>query len=525
MNQLTVDLIIIGGGLGGTAAAIAACAKGLRVYMSEPTDWIGGQVTSQGVPPDEHQWIEEFGRTLRYREYRESVRSTYKKIMNVTAEEKHLNPGNGLVSNICHDPRVSLQVLKEMILPYQLTGLLTVDYKTAPAETERTGRMLQSVVFRHVETDKYTQVSGKYVIDASEEGDLLPLAGMNYVTGAEAKSETGEEHARDVADPKDIQAFTYVLGIEYRDGEDHTIEKPEMYDFWKSFKPDFWPDQYLSFYAPHPQTKEKRTYTLFKEENGFPLWNYRRILHTGSFAQIEHAGEVTLMNWPMNDYFLGNVYEVSEEERKKHDYQAKQLSLSLLYWMQTELERADGKKGYPGLMLRKDIFETRDGLAKAPYIRESRRIKAEYTVTEDDVSPRVQPNQSGKQYEDSVGVGSYSIDLHPSIGGRNYLDIPALPFHIPLGALIPADMDNVIAGSKNIGTTHITNGCYRLHPVEWNIGESAGELAAFCIRTGHTPKEVRNDQSLLASFQQTLQNSGVELEWPESFYEKRRPEV
>src|SRR5439155_18948690 len=84
-----------------------------------------------------------------------------------------------------------------------------------------------------------------------------------------------------------------------------------------------------------------------------------------------------------------------------------------------------------------------------------------------------------ESFSDSVGVGSYRIDLHPSSGGDNYLDVSSLPFQIPLGALIPRRVENLLPACKNLGVTHITNGCYRLHPVEWNIGEAAGALAAF----------------------------------------------
>ena len=117
-----------------------------------------------------------------------------------------------------------------------------------------------------------------------------------------------------------------------------------------------------------------------------------------------------------------------------------------------------------------------------------------------------------------MGIGSYSIDLHPSIAGRNYVDIPALPFHIPLGALIPKDADNLLAGCKNIGTTHITNGCFRLHPTEWNIGEACGALVAYCLKHNTNPKAVREEQSLLEQFQDDLRQDGFELEWPKEFY-------
>jgi hypothetical protein len=514
MARAEVDLLIAGGGLGGCAAAMAACSKGLQVILTEETDWIGGQVTSQGVPPDEHKWIEEFGSTSRYRKYRSRVREVYRRNLHAGESKDFLNPGNGLVSNICHDPRVTLHVLNEMLLPYVLTNQLRILRHTRVTSVTKRGKKIQAVTLLNGGSGTMDEIGARYYIDATEAGDLLPLAGMEYVTGAEAKAETGEPHAPEAADPSDIQAFTYVLGLEYRDGEDHTIPEPDMYSFWRNFHPDIWPDKLLSFYAPHPITKEKRKYTLFREEEGFPLWEYRRIYDRSQFESDYPAGDVTLMNWPQNDYFLGNVYDVPEEEKEKNLYQGKQLSLSLLYWLQTEAPTPDGGKGYPGLKLRKDLFETEDGLAKAPYIRESRRIKAEYTVVEQDVSPSCHNGATGKKYEDRVGIGSYSIDLHPSMTGRNYLDVKALPFYIPLGALIPKDADNLLAGCKNIGTTHITNGCYRLHPVEWNIGEACGALTAFCIQHDIDPKSVREDKQLLAKFQHKLQQEGFELEWP-----------
>jgi hypothetical protein len=195
------------------------------------------------------------------------------------------------------------------------------------------------------------------------------------------------------------------------------------------------------------------------------------------------------------------------EEKGRLIKEAKNLSLSFLYWLQTE-------SGFAGLKLRKDVVGTTDGLAKMPYVRESRRVKAEFTVTEQHVSAACRPNRIfGEKFNDSVGVGFYRIDLHPTVGGDNYVDVEALPFQIPLGALIPQTNENLLPACKNIGTTHITNGCYRLHPVEWNIGEAAGNLAAFCLQNSVKPSEVRNNGKLLREFQGVLVENGVELDW------------
>ena len=93
------------------------------------------------------------------------------------------------------------------------------------------------------------------------------------------------------------------------------------------------------------------------------------------------------------------------------------------------------------------------------------------------------PQEVSEPFPDSVGVGSYRIDLHPSTGGDNYIDISSLPFQIPLGSLIPRRVENLLPACKNLGTTHITNGCYRLHPVEWGIGEAAGASRPFALNT------------------------------------------
>ena len=115
---------------------------------------------------------------------------------------------------------------------------------------------------------------------------------------------------------------------------------------------------------------------------------------------------------------------------------------------------------------------------------------------------------------DSVGIGYYHIDLHPSSQGNNYIDFASLPFQIPLGALLPQRMDNLLPANKNIGTTHITNGCYRLHPVEWSIGEAVGLLVVYCSKKTIRPRAVRERVQLLAEFQEWIRSQGIETHWP-----------
>jgi len=516
------DILIVGGGLGGVAAALAALRLGRSVVLTEETDWIGGQLTAQAVPPDEHPWIEGAGCTDSYRRLRQGIRDYYRRNYPLKPEARfdpRLNPGNGRVGPLCHEPKVALAVLQELLAPYVSSLQLEILPRCRPVEVESDRDRVRSVT---LETHAGERVicSAAYVLDATELGELLALGGVEHVVGAESQAQTGEPHALPgAADPLDQQAVTWCFAMDHLPGEDHTIEKPRDYDFWRAYKPSFWPAPILSWEFVDPATLDIRRQPIFLPQDNGPvddLWNFRRIFYKDHYTEGRYRSDVTLVNWPQNDYWLGPIVGVSEEERLGHLESARQLSLSLMYWMQTEAPRLDGGCGYRGLRLRGDMMDTDHGLAKHVYVRESRRIRAEFTVLEQHVGVESrEPNAGAEAFADSVGIGSYRIDLHPSTRERTYVDISSWPFQIPLGALIPVRVENLLPACKNIGVTHITNGCYRMHPVEWNVGEAAGALAAFCLSTSQSPRQVRNNPRLLAEYQRLLtQALHIELAWP-----------
>ena len=529
-RELQADLVIVGGGTGGVAAALAAARAGLRVLLTEETAWLGGQLTAQAVPPDEHPWIEQFGCTRSYRRFRDGVRNYYRQHYPLTPQARatvQLNPGNGNVSRLCHEPRVALAVIYEMLAPHLSAGRVQVLLHQVPVAAEVMGDRVQAVTVRDQATGQQTVLTAPYFLDATELGGLLPLTKTEYVTGFESQKETGEPHAPAEAQPHNHQAFTWCFAVDYLDGQDYTVAKPAEYAFWRDYVPHLqppWTGKLLSWRNTHPITLQPREFILdpLQSGTGVNMWLYRRIADRKNFAEGTYPGDVCLVNWPQNDYWLGNLYEVPVKEVEQHRLRSMQLSLSLLYWMQTEAPRPDGKQGWRGLRLRGDLLGTDHGLAMAPYIREARRIRAEFTVLEQHIGTEARRKLTGKQreevtaepYLDSVGIGSYRIDLHPSSGGDNYLDVSSLPFQIPLGALLPCRVENLLPACKNLGVTHITNGCYRLHPVEWNIGEAAGALAAFCHRSKEPPRHIRKDRKRLQAFQAYLRNDGFELEWP-----------
>jgi hypothetical protein len=521
-RERRADVVIIGGGLGGCAAALAAARNGCRVILTEETSWIGGQLTAQAVPPDENRWIETIGGTRSYLALREGIRAWYRAHRPLTERARtnaRLNPGNGWVSRLCGEPRTALAVLHEMLAPFVADGRVSLLLRHRAVRADVQGDRVRAVAVRDVDSGAEVVLHAAYFLDATELGDLLPLTGTEYVTGAESQAQTGEPHAKGAPEPDNVQGFTACFAVEYLPGENHVIDRPVEYALWRG----------VTITAAdglrHPlvglEDPDSRRLG-FDPERRTGLWTYRRILDRDLFTPGAYRGDVSIINWAQNDYSFGSLLDVGADEAARNVARAKQLSLSLLHWLQTEAPRPDGGVGWPGLALRPDIVGTADGLAMYPYIRESRRLLAEFTVCEQHVTEEARMRETGlgrdevtaAPFADSVGIGHYSMDLHITTRGDRGRYGATLPFQIPLGALLPRRVENLLPACKNLGVTHLTNGCYRLHPIEWNVGESAGALAAFCLARRVPPRTVRRDATLLSDLQSRLVADGVPLSWP-----------
>jgi len=333
MNELHSDLLVIGGGLGGVAAALAALENGKHVILAEELPWLGGQLTSQAVPPDEHPWIETMGRTASYALFREKIRDYYRRnypLLDEAREDPHLNPGRGNVSPLTHEPRVALAVIEELLAPFRATGRLTVlmRHRAIAAETE--GDRVTSVTLHDEADGREVVATAPFILDATELGDLLPLANVEHVIGSESQAQTGEPHALPGdADPLDQQSISWCFAISHHPGEDHTIPKPEDYDFWRDYAPSYWPGPQLSWTTSHPVTLEPETRPLFVGDPDAPaandLWHFRRILYRKHYPEGVYPSDVVVVNWPQLDYTLGPIVGVSEQERAKHMRGAMQL--------------------------------------------------------------------------------------------------------------------------------------------------------------------------------------------------------
>jgi hypothetical protein len=516
--EIACDVLVAGGGTGGIAAALAAARGGRTVCLIEETDWIGGQLTAQGVSAlDEHEHIERFGGTRSYYALREAIRDHYRRLSPALAAKPHPNPGACWVTRLAFEPRVALGALSAMAGPFVDSGRLTILTRTKAASAHVKGDRVESVLAVNLDDRRWTRIRPRIVIDATELGDLLPLAGAEYVVGAETKTETGEPHSQPL-EPKRhcVQSLTYTFVLERMPpGARHVIAKPERYEHYRDGQPY---SLRIHVHGGEIYGEETRwlEYQVLEQAAGTKggLWTYRRLIDASLFPPgTGYSNDISMLNWPGNDYRDQSILDRSPLEQARALQDAKRVSLGFLYWLQAEAPRPGAAPGFPELKPRPDVFATEDALGKHPYIRECRRVRALTTVVEQDVSGDHQPGARARHFEDSVGIGWYPIDIHNSGPDDVGVSCRTRPFQIPMGALIPVRVKNLLAGAKNLGTTHITNGCYRLHPIEWNIGESAGALAAYALDTGKDPAAIHGDATLRRDFQRRLAADGVPLCW------------
>ncbi|MGN6510436.1 MAG: FAD-dependent oxidoreductase [Chitinophaga sp.] len=452
--QQRTELLIVGGGASGTMAGIQAARMGVQALVIEETEWLGGMLTSAGVSAIDGNHRMPSGL---WGEFREHLYNYYGGPAKVET---------GWVSNTLFEPHVGNQVLQQMAGKEKN---LRISYGTRFRSIRKeNGRWLVTVL----KGKKTAVIDAALVIDATELGDVMAAAGAKYDIGMDAREETGEAQAPAVS--KDIiQDVTYVVVLkDFGKGADKTIRKPEGYDAG-AFRHSCDVSDPASFDSP--------------DNNCYKMMQYGRL-----------PNNKYMINWPKsgNDYYL-NIIEKTPAEREEALKAAKLHSLRFIYYLQTEL-------GYKNLGLADDEFPTKDRLPMIPYHRESRRLKGEALLTVNHVAkPYDQPQPL---YRTGIAVGDYTIDHHheknPAAPKIDFVKIRVPSYNVPLGSLLPKDVDGLIVAEKSISVTNIVNGATRLQPVVLGIGQAAGALAAVALK-----KHIQPKQASIREVQQALLDS------------------
>ncbi len=452
-KELETEVLVIGGTTSGISAGIQSARLGAATLIIEETGWLGGMITAAGVSAFDgnhnlHSGI--------WNEFRNRLRQHYGGASALST---------GWVSNTLFEPSTGDSIFKAMAAE---TRGLEVLYGFHPTAVIKSDNKVTGVILED-ENGNMLTVKAKVVIDATDLGDVLFLAGAGYDLGMDSRFSTGEENAPEKTN-NIIQDLTWVAILkDFGKGSDNTIEKPAEYN----------PKLYRGSCSMTVDSI---------------LIDCEKMLTYGRLPNDKY-----MINWPRkgNDIYL-NVVEMNREERKKELKKAKYQTLGFVYYIQTEL-------GFKNLGLADDEFPTSDRLALMPYHREGRRLKGIEQLTINNVIERYK----GKPlYRTGISVGDYPVDHHHNANlAAPEITFPRVPsFNIPIGSLIPKNIDGLIVSDKAISVSNIMNGATRLQPVVLLTGQAAGVIAALSTSRNINVREVS-----IRQVQQTLLGSGAYL--------------
>jgi hypothetical protein len=607
-QEVHCDLLIIGGGISGVAAAYEALKAGRDVCLTDITDWLGGQATSEGVSALDEELDQPHSLVFPrgYLEFRQRIADHY----------GTLNPGRCWVSDVCFLPRDGDRILLAMLQDAAKAGNGTLrwfpntvikDLKIAVLHRQRSDQLIQSVtgiqhraapkapplntyplsqtlaesyrdrhsaLFHKTVVHFLPPASGQwYVLEASETGEVLALADVPYRVGIDPRSNRNPSASSAMGDAYCTQGFTYSFAVE-------ATGMPQQYP-----RPGFY-NRYAAYYS----------YGVRRLASLPLVFTYRRIwsANRDTPEHVVTSGDISLQNWTWgNDYRPGTakdnliytrqqLLETGQLQpggwegglRINSLQQAEQLALGYFYWLgagTTDSQLGSGVK-YPDPHLRyiegwKSPMGTAHGLSKYPYIREGRRLLGRpsqaypqgFSIDEIDISHQdygqpfyqqalspmdyralkrllKQLGETGMQrtqstrYPDSVGIGHYPIDIHPCMAlspperSGNYERLGetqgrgnTYPFQIPLRAMIPQRINNLLVTGKSIATSHISAAAYRTQPIEWSAGAAAGTTAVFALERNIWPYHLVENMPFnpnLSALQQRLRANGNPTDIP-----------
>ncbi len=624
-NEVECELLVVGGGLAGAAASYEALLLGKTVCLTEITDWVGGQISSQGTSALDERITQRsqlfFPRG--YLKLRDRIEEFY----------GELNPGDCWVSSSCFLPKDAHEILAEQLQDAakegkgtlhwfpstvikeletasvgegeQITSAIAIQHtpqeNAAPLNTEPLSQIIADA-YSYEDSERFQKKIIRfvppansddwYVIEATETGEIVGLADVPYRLGIDPRSHLEPSSSSVSRDPYCTQGFTYTFAME-------ATEEPQEHP-----EPEFY-QQHAPYYS----------YELERLADFNLVFTYRRIWspETGAaetFRGVNFTaptpGDISMQNWTWgNDYRPGTAQDnlVYTREQLQATGQlepggwlgglrietlqkGEDHALGYFHWLvagDTDSQLGDGvKKPYPNHRLLTGLdspMGTVHGLSKYPYMREGRRIigrvypgyRNGFTVSEIDISRRDYKDEFYKEnlsensyrqlfqalngselitnktvdlepiqrrtrstiFPDSMGIGHYAIDFHPCMTdypaekagntereGERRGAGQAYPFQIPLRAMIPQKIDNLLVTGKTIATSHIAAAAYRVHSFEWSSGAAAGITAAFALENNILPYQLIDESYIkekdLQFLQRILNETGNPTAFPDT---------
>jgi hypothetical protein len=426
-ETIRTDVLVVGGGAGGVAAAIQSARSKIKTLLVEQGPWLGGSATGGGmsiIPENRNQ------ASGIYAEFRNHIRGFYKPRLGYDTTRN---------APLVFEPATGASILKKIT---DTVKNLTVKLNTPFNNIKKDGA---DWVVTVTDNGKPLIIKAKIVIDATELGDVATGAGVLLTSGFDSRQDTKEALAPENA-TNQIQDISYLAILkDFGKAADRTTPQPEGYNA----------EQYACLKAA----------------------NIKKLLAAATLPNDKY-----LINWEN----CGNQYSVTADDLKPENREAtfrkaRLRTLGLIYYLQTTL-------GYKNLGFTDD-FKTTDHLPYTPYIRENRRAAGMVRMVLDDIYTPY--NRQSKLYRTSIAVADALPGQHYSVAGVPHITYPPFPaFSVPLGAIVAKDQENLLVLEKALSVTHLVNGVVTNPAVQMAIGQGAGATAAFCMFFKRSTKQL-----------------------------------